>query len=197
MKRKMLDRYERTIDGRIVLDVAATRIEVLYDDFDKNAPFIRRDLRQDLVDYLVAGARELKREAFILRFTLDEAPSDEKQSRIRRSIHAYFRYLVECEQQLILQMFRRSGVLFCIGLAVLFLSVSVNQAIGSERSVIANVFAEGLTVAAWVSLWESLAVFMIEWFPLRKNTALYRLLADVELTFAEEADAALKNGKLP
>ena len=71
MKRRMLDRYERTSDGRIIIDVSAPRIEVLYNDFDKNAPFIRRDLNQDLVDYLVAGARELKREAFILKFTLD------------------------------------------------------------------------------------------------------------------------------
>jgi len=193
----MLDRYERTNDGRIIIDVAATRIEVLYNDFDKNAPFIRRDLNQDLVDYLVTGARELKREAFILKFTLDEAPDDEKELRIRRSIHSYFLYLAECEQQLVLQMFHRSGVLFCIGLAVLFLSVSVNRALGPERSVVANVFAEGLTVAAWVSLWESLAVFMIEWFPLRKNTALYRLLADAELIFVAKTGTALKTGELP
>ena len=193
----MLNRYERASDGRIVIDVAATRIEVLYNDFDKNAPFIRRDLDQDLVDYLIACARELKRESFIVRFMLDQAPDDEKQSRIRRSVHAYFLYLAECEQQLVLQMFRRSGVLFCIGLAVLFLSVSVNQALGYERSVVANVFAEGLTVAAWVSLWESLAVFMIEWFPLRKNTALYRLLADAELTFVTKADTASKTRNSP
>ena len=193
----MLNRYERASDGRIVIEVAAARIEVLYNDFDKNAPFIRRDLDQDLVDYLIACARELKRESFILRFTLDQAPDDEKQSRIRRSVHAYFLYLAECEQQLVLQMFRRSGVLFCIGLAVLFLSVSVNQALGYERSVVANVFAEGLTVAAWVSLWESFAVFMIEWFPLRKNTALYRLLADAELTFVTKADTASKTRNSP
>lgn len=192
MKRTAQNRYEKASDGRIVIDVAATRVEVLYNDFDKNAPFIRRDLDQDLVNYLIAGARELKRESFILRFTLDQTPDDEKQLRIRQSVNAYFLYLVECEQQRVLQMFRRSGILFCIGLALLSLSVSVNRALGPERSVVANVFAEGLTVAAWVSLWESLAVFLIEWFPLRKNTVLYRLLADAELTFVEKADTGLQ-----
>ncbi len=192
MKQRTLNRYEKTSDGHIVIDVAAARIEVLYNDFDKNSPFIRRDLDQDLVDYLIACARELKRESFILRFTLDQAPDEEKQSRIRRSVHAYFMYLVEGEQQLVLQMFRRSGVLFCIGLAILFLAVSVNRSLGVERSVVANVFAEGLTVAAWVSLWESLAVFMIEWFPLRKNKALYRLLADSEIIFVAKADTTIK-----
>lgn len=195
MKRTLLNRYERASDGRIVIDVAATRAEVLYNDFDKNAPFIRRDLDQDLVEYLIACARELKRESFILRFTLDQSPDDDKQSRIRKSVNAYFLYLADCEHQRVLQMFRRSGMLFCIGLAILFLSVSVNQSLGAERSVVANVFAEGLTIAAWVSLWESLAVFLVEWFPLRKNTVLYRLLADVELIFMTKTDTPMKTGK--
>ena len=197
MKRTVANRYEKDSDGRIIIDVSATRIEVLYNDFDKNAPFIRRDLDQDLVDYLIACARELKRESFILRLRLDQAPDDEKQSRIRQSVQAYFLYLAECEQQRVLQMFRRSGILFCIGLAILFLSVSVNRTLGPERSVVANVFAEGLTVAAWVSLWESLAVFLIEWFPLRKNTMLYRLFADAELTFVAKADTASRTNTSP
>jgi len=53
------------------------------------------------------------------------------------------------------------------------------------------VFAEGLTVVAWVALWESLAMFLLEEFPLRKNTALYRRLANAELTFRTGPDAAI------
>lgn len=60
----------------------------------------------------------------------------------------------------------------------------------------AYVFAEGLIVAAWVSLWESLAIFMVEWFPLRKNTKLYRLLAEAELIFVAKQDATLNTGEL-
>lgn len=194
MKQTLLNRYERTSDGSVVIDVAAPRVEVLYSDFDKSAPFIRRDLDQDLVEYLIECAREMKRESFILRFTLGQSPDDGKQSRIRQSVNAYFLYLAECERQRVLQMFRRSAILFCIGLAILFLSVSVNHALGSERSVVANVLAEGLTVAAWVSLWESLAVFLVEWFPLRRNTLLYRRLAGAKLTFRAEADTVPKTG---
>jgi len=101
-------------------------------------------------------------------------------------VNAYFLYLAETERQKIMQMFRRSAILFGIGLAILFLSVSVNQALGAERSVVANVFAEGLTIAAWVSLWESLAIFLIEWFPHRKSIRLYQRLADAELIFRPE-----------
>ena len=187
----MLSRYEKTSDGNFIIDVSAPKVEALYNDFDKSAPYIRRDLDHDLVDYLIECARELKRESFVLRFTIDQSPNDDKQSRIRKSVNRYFVYLAACEQQRVMQMFRRSVVLLGIGLAILFLSVSVNHGLGTERSVAANVFAEGLTVVAWVALWESLAMFLLEEFPLRKNTALYRRLANAELTFRTGPDAAI------
>jgi len=187
MKRTVLNRYARAVDGRIVIDVAAKRVEDLYNNFDKSAPYIRRDLDEDLCDYLVNCATELKREPFVVRFTLETPPDDSRQSRIRRSVNAYFLYLAEVERQKVTQMFRKSAILFCVGLAILFVSVSVNQALGAERSVVANVFAQGLTVAAWVSLWESLAIFLIEWFPHRRSILLYRRLAEAELIFGPDA----------
>jgi hypothetical protein len=189
MRRDVLSRYERAPDGSVLIEVAARRAEDLYNDFDRSAPYIRRDLDEDLVAYLSDCAREVRREPFLIRFTLSQPPDEDRLQRIRRSVNAYFVYLVERERQKILQMLRRSLVLFCIGVAVLFVSVSVNQVLGSDRSVVANVFAEGLTVAAWVSLWESLAVFLVEWFPHRRNVAVYERVAGARLAFRSEADA--------
>ncbi len=92
-------------------------------------------------------------------------------------------------------MFRRSAILFTIGLGILFVSVWVNRLLGVERSVTANVFAEGLTVAAWVSLWEAPAVFLIEWFPHRRNVLLYRRLAHAKLVFRSAAEAELNSSQ--
>lgn len=92
--------------------------------------------------------------------------------RIRRSVNNFFLYLVDCEQRNIRQMMSRSMVFLLIGMSILFCALSLNQWLGETRSVVANVFAEGLTVAAWVSLWEALATFLIEWLPHRRNVAL-------------------------
>jgi len=189
MKKTVLNRYPRDPDGSIVVDVTATRLEDLYSDFDKNAPYIRRELDPSLVDYLIGCARELAREPFVIRFSLTQQPDESRLLRIQRSVNGYFLYLIETEKQKVLEMFRRAAILFGIGLAILFTSVWVNRWLGHERSVVANVFAEGLTVAAWVSLWEALAVFLIEWFPHRKNILLYRRLADARLTFNPEPPA--------
>jgi len=183
LQRNLLGRYEKDEQGTIIVDVSARRVEDLYNDFDKSAPYIKRDLDQDLADYLIASARELGRVQFAIRFTLEDSPDEPKSLRIRRSLNTYFLYLAETEIQKILQMFRRSAILFIIGLGILFSAVSLYRMLGPERSVTANVFAEGLTIAAWVSLWEALAIFLVEWFPHRKNVVLYRRLANAPILF--------------
>lgn len=183
MRKGLLSRYEKDEQGNIILDVSARRVEDLYNDFDKSAPYIRRDLDQDLADYLIACARELGRAQFIIRFTLADFPDEPRSLRIKRSLNTYFLYLSETGIQKILQMFRRSSILIAIGLGILFAAVSLNRILGPERSVTANVFAEGLTIAAWVSLWEALAIFLIEWFPHRRNVVLYRRIAHAEIIF--------------
>lgn len=183
MKSSVLARYDHAEDGRVIIDVAADRIESLYSNFDKSAPFIRRDLDQDLADYLVACAREIGRDPFLIRFTLAHAPDESRLSRIRSSIDGYFRYLADSERDGIANMFRRSAILFAIGVAILFVSVWLNQWLGPDRSVVSNVFGEGLTVAAWVSLWEALAVFLIEWYPHRRKIRLFDRLAAAPLQF--------------
>jgi hypothetical protein len=183
LRRDILSRYEKDGQGSFILDVSARRAEDLYDDFDKSAPYIRRDLDQELATYLMEGARELARVPFKIRFTLADSPDEQNFLRIKRSLNTYFLYLAENEIQKILQMFRRFFIFLGIGLAILFAAVSLNRILGPERSVTANVFAEGLTIAAWVSLWEALAILLVEWFPHRKNVELYRSLAEVQVIF--------------
>jgi hypothetical protein len=190
--RHHLNRYERDADGNIIIDVYARRVEDLYNDFDKSAPYIRRDLDQDLVDHVIDCGRELGRNPFIVRFTLENPPDEARLVRIRRSVHDYFVYLTGTERRKILQMFRRSAVLFAIGLGLLFVSVSFNRLLGGERAVTLNVLAEGLTVASWVSLWEAIAIFLIGWFPHRRNILLYQRFVDAKLAFrsTEKAGSA-------
>lgn len=183
MKRSALSRYERDAAGNVIVDVSAPRVEDLYNDFDKSAPYIRRDLDQDFADYLISCVREVSREPFIVRLNLANPPDEQRCLRIRHSLSTYFVYLRDIEIRKILQMFRRSLILFALGAGILSSSMWLNRVLGPERSMTTHVLAEGLTVAAWVSLWEALAAFLIGWFPHRKNVVLYRRLADASLVF--------------
>ena len=190
MRKRILNRYARTDAGDVIVDVSAPRIQDLYNDFDKTAPFLRKDLDQDLADYLTDCTREIGRTPFIIRITLGTLPNDGTAARVKRSIQNYFLYLRELKRRKVRRMARTSLILLLIGIGVLALAVSVNQRIGKTSGVMAHVFAEGLTVAAWVSLWEALATFLIQWAPVRSQIKLFRRLADAQVYCrAEGTDA--------
>lgn len=181
MKRGILSRYEQDDAGNSIIDVAASRVEDLYNNFDKSAPYVRRDLNSDLADYLAGCARELGRMPFTIRVTLGAFPDRRRLSRIRRSFKSYFLYLAELEVRKMFVMARRSAIFFAIGVAILAAIAWLDRSLGPEQSILANVFGQGLMVLAWISLWEALAIFLIEWFPHRKNVSLYRRLAQTDL----------------
>jgi len=180
----VLGRYEQDAQGRIVIDVAAERPETLYNCFDKHAPYIRRDLDQELADYLVSCEKELPpRIPLILRFTFAAPQEQSKYERVRDSVRSFFRYLAELERDAIAQMMRKSAIFFAVGMAIMFAAVGVREWFDAARSVVAEVVTEGLTVAAWVSLWEAAAVFLLEWTPRRRSVRRFERLAEAEVTF--------------
>lgn len=187
MKRDVLNRYERDADGSVVIDVATGRAEDLYNDFDRSAPYTRRDLDQDLVDYLIDCAKEIGREPFVIRFTLAEPPQNDRLVRVRRSIDAYFVYLAAMKRRTLRQMVRRCLLLLGIGLVVLFFALWLHRSLGPDRTILTNVIAEGITIAAWVSVWEGLATFVLGWFPHRREIRLYERLAQAKLLFRPES----------
>jgi hypothetical protein len=178
LKKRILERYARTDDGTLIIDVAASRIQDLYNDFDKTAPYLKRDLDQDLVDYLTSCAQEIGKAAFIIRIKVSQKPAEDVAVRVKNSMRSFFLYLKELENRKMASMLRTSLRLFAVGIAILIAAVWANRMLAHNTHVIAQVFAEGLTVAAWVALWEALATFLIEWTPEKKNIALYQKLAE-------------------
>ncbi|MGR9100213.1 MAG: hypothetical protein ACU826_06565 [Gammaproteobacteria bacterium] len=184
MEKYILERYARTGEGKVIIDIAAAKIEDLYNDYDKSAPFVKKDLEQDLADYIVNSVDELGKEAFALKFSLEKAPDAETMSRLKISIRNYFLYLRDLEMRELKSMFRVSLILLVIGVAILTLSILLGQQLGEDQTVIGQVLTEGLTVAAWVSLWESLATFLINWKPHRRRIGLYERIARAPVLFS-------------
>ena len=106
------------------------------------------------------------------------------------SIPKYFFYLKELEFRELKRMSRTSLILVLIGVSVLTLSVWVNKILANSESVVAQVFAEGLTIAAWVSLWEALATFLINWAPHHRQIKLFERIADAPVFFGKASDTS-------
>lgn len=183
MKRAIVDRYERTENGQIVLDASVKSVEHLYNDFDRTAPYLKKDLDQDFVDYLTDSVREIRNHDFVVRISLSNMPDEAVMERVRKSVRTYYTYLRELELRALTVMLRRSAVLFVIGLALLALAIEMTRRLSSGEGVLSGVFAQGLTIAAWVSMWEAIANLFLEWHPHKKNVRLYNRIIDAPVIF--------------
>ncbi|HLS97894.1 MAG: hypothetical protein WDA10_06450 [Porticoccaceae bacterium] len=186
----ILARYASDADGTIIIDVAAQRVDALYNTFDRFSPDARKDLDGDLVAYVVECAREISPRPLRLRINLPDLPDSPTQASIRRGFHGYFTYLADLEGREMSRTVRGSGALLAAGLVLLLLAVLVTEHWASSTAILPRVFAEGLTVAAWVALWQVLATYLIHWAPYRRALRLYRTLAATRVDFSPTSSAA-------
>jgi hypothetical protein len=183
MTNTILERYSQTPAGQYIIDINAGKINDLYNDFDKHMPYVRKELDQDLVEYITDSARDLYKEEFVIRLSFIEPAGDDIKQRIMKSINSYYIYLKTIELTELSRVMRTSMIFFLIGVCILFLTVWVNELISRDTSAVVKVFAQGLTVAAWVALWEALATFIINWNPYSRKIKLYERIANAPVIF--------------
>ncbi len=185
MKKHIISRYELTEKNEVIIDASVRSVEDLYNNFDRTADYLKKDLDQEFVDYVTDCVREIGKRAFVIRISLSTTPDNTVMDRVRRSVRTFFLYLQEAERRQLRAMLRRSLVLFLIGLALLALAIAATRRFSSSEGVLAEVFAQGLTVAAWVSLWEAIANLFIEWYPHRQDIKRYDRVTNAPVMFRQ------------
>jgi uncharacterized membrane protein YidH (DUF202 family) len=183
MKKPIISRYELNEKNEVIIDASVRSVEDLYNNFDRTADYMKKDLDQEFVDYVTDCVREIGKRSFIIRISLSIMPDQVVMDRVRRSVRTFFLYLQEMERRQLRAMLRRSLVLFVIGLALLVMAIGVTRRFSSSEGVLAEVFSQGLTVAAWVSLWEAIANLFIEWYPRRQEIKRYGRVTNATVMF--------------
>lgn len=183
MNNSILDRYSRLDDKRIIIDVTANRVEDLYNNFDQNAPYIKKDLNTALAEYLVESVSEIGKVPFVISFRFQSPADPGLYQRVKDSVSQYFIYMQQLQKHKLTRMLRTSFIYLLAGLVILVLSFIFNRRLPDTDSVFAHILAEGLIIAAWVSLWEALANLLIHWTPLKRPLDIYRRIASAEVIF--------------
>jgi len=188
MKRSIIDRYEMNDSRQVVVDVSVRSVEDLFDRFDRCAPYMKKDLDPQFVDYLIGCAQELGRHDFSIRINLTTPATAENKQRVQQSIRNYLHYLQHVTVRELKAMFRRSLALFGLGLGLLTLAINTGQQLAHDGNVPGQILTEGVTVAAWVSLWQALANLLIGWQPHRRELIVYRRIMAAPVQFQSSAE---------
>lgn len=182
-RKKILDRYAKRQDGTLIIDIAVSQIEDLYDDFDKSAPYRKKDLTPELVEYIVLSLEDIRDLPFLVRFTVKNSATEDKMERVRASVKNYFEYLEALEVRELYSMRRTSGIHFLIGVFFVVLYALVTPKGSGHVPLFLHIITEGLIVAAWVSLWNAIDTFLVNWTPHMKKIRLYQKLSNCEILF--------------
>jgi hypothetical protein len=182
-RKRLLERYTAAEDGRIAIDVAVPGVEDLYNDFERAMPFPKKDLNDAFADYLVDSAREIGGTDFMIRIDFDRLPDERLMDRIRRSTRNFFVYLEDRERRNLKKMFEASFLLGGVGFVLLGADIWLNRLFAERTGVIGSIMLEGLTIAAWVALWEAVANLLVQWTPHHRDILVYRRLAGADIVF--------------
>jgi len=185
LKEDISNRYECLANGQLSIDVSVGRIEELFEDFDSAASYVKKDLDQDLVEYLIECVREIGNNNFVIRINLPQHVEAKHRQRVRRSMRNYFRYLELLERRKLNKMLWKSFLLFCLGMFLLTISKLLPGNLIQISDVLQELTSEGLTVAAWVSLWSAFANLIFELPGILADIRIFRRIGNREVIFKE------------
>jgi hypothetical protein len=183
LKEDIFSRYEPHSSRRLAIDVSVGKVEELFEDFDSAASYVKKDLDQDFVDYLIESVQEIGSYDFVIRINLPVLVQEKYRKRVRKSIRSYFRYLELLERRKLRKMLWRSTLLFSLGMLLLILSMTLRGSMQHLSGMMQELMIEGLTVAAWVSLWSAFGSLIFELANIITDIRIYRRIASREVVF--------------
>lgn len=179
MKNSIINRYDKNQKEELILKISTSKVEDLFEDYDKKSTFIKKDLKESLEKYLIQSVEEIGNHPFIIKFYFDEISDEESNQKVRNSIKDYFEYLQYWEQKKMKEQIKNSFIFFIIG----FVFVSISFNLSENEDFFIKLISEGAMVGGWVSLWEALATILIKWLPLRNKLKIFKNIFEAKIEF--------------
>lgn len=188
-QKNILDRYKVEKEN-IIIEVSVKNSRQLFNDHDP-APFRERDLDPRFVTYIVSAVEEFPlRTQMIIRILTSEAADTTAENRltIRESIQKYFEYESELAKAKLRKRNRTARNFFMIGLATLFVCLTLAQFVSSIHltPALADIISVGLIIIGWVAMWHPVESLLYDWWPIREQRLYFDKLAhlNVEVVLA-------------
>jgi len=174
-------RYARTDEGKLIIDIAISKYNELYDDWDNTASYLKKDLDADLVDYLYECFDEVKKKEFQIKISVPTR-NYKKQEKVKKSIKTYFEYMAEKEKTKLKNNMRMTFSYFLLGITCIVMSSILRNNTNSE-SLVYEVLIEGMIIIGWVTLWQVTVGILSEWNSIYKEIKIYNKIAATEVIF--------------
>lgn len=184
MKKPLEKIYEKDeATNSFIISVAIENYGDIFNDLDP-APFRKRDLDQDLRDYLEESSSDIPlKYDIILQFNVSvEVKDKNKEEKSKSGLKTYFSFVKDLYGKKIRKSYKKSGVHFFASLILLSLSYLLRTTMNA--SLFFTILVEGITIGGWVFLWEAISTFAFRNREVRVNYRHYKRFADTSIRFS-------------
>ena len=178
MNSKILDRYDITSDNRFIVDVNIPGPDELFEKYDQNASFYKKDLNERFEEYLLECVDEIGlKNKFIIRIGL---PGDQAQKTdegdIIFSFKQYFNYCILICQKKIKTFIFRMLLHLALAISALLLIMTFDAANSAADGEFFSQLTSGVHAAVWVLLLTGFSRFLFRVMTQRSQIKMYRAL---------------------
>ncbi len=176
----------RLENGKTCIDIRLKTAQQLFDTRDP-APFRKRDLEEDAVEYIVGAFEDLHAKAQVkIVFWVAEPLSELTPDTLKEAVRAYFAYEVVRVQRRTQKHLKTGQIAPGMGLAILAAFLTMAELthflpVGTLRQIL----REGLVIIGWVAMWRPLDVLLHDWWPLVQTRRLYEKIAASEIAVVQ------------
>ena len=165
-----------------IISVAIGNYADIFNELDP-APFRKRDLNQNLRDYLEDSSSDIPlKYNIILQFNISvEAMDPDKEEKIRSGLKTYFKFVRDLLRNRISQSYKKSSIY--VFSSFLLLSLSYLLRTTMIAGLFFTILVEGITIGGWVFLWEAISTFAFRNREVRGNYRHYKRFADAPIRF--------------
>ena len=147
--------------GNRMIEISLDDYKDFFHEWD-NSTFKKRDMHPELTEFLDQCAKDIPmRDKIEIIFSIENEAKDEyKENTLKESYYNYYSLYYRIEKRKIKDLYKSSMILIAIGLSFMFANFFLIDYL--PESVFAEVLLEGLTIGAWVFLWEALHFMVFE-----------------------------------
>jgi hypothetical protein len=163
------------------IKVRVPTVEHVFNAMDP-APLDERSLNGAVADWIEEWAEDLGRDkplAIEVHVTTD-SPGGHRDI-VARGLHNHFDYRAWQSDRQLTKLWREGRISLVVGLAALTVFTTLSHLIGASGNPVLDVVHEGVAVLGWVSMWKPVQIFLYEWWPIRRERAACRRLAEADV----------------
>lgn len=192
MDSKIIDRYDITPDNRFIIDVNIPGPDELFEKYDENASFYKKDLNARFEDYLLACVDEIGlKNNFIIRLGLpEEQAKATDEGDIVFSFKEYFKYCIFICQKEIKAISLRMLLHMGLAISALLLMVAFDVANTIEGNGFFSLVVSGLPAAVCVLLLTGFSRFLFRLMSQLSEIRTYRALKNAPVDFVYRGGGA-------